>query len=138
LIEAVGSDKKPNGMLDLMPGQVPSTVSINPSQQKDSAAPLKPVADLWFENSGMVLIRAGTKEFHVPQCILTSQSRVFRELLKRDALSTKTSVVQLSEPPDYTEYFLCALFHSGFVFSRFLFLFLKVTSRLITFPQQVF
>jgi hypothetical protein len=96
-------------------------MSGKPSQQADSAAgqsPLKPVADLWFENSKMIVIRAGTKEFRIPQCILISQSRVFREVLKRDNASANSNVtVQLSEPPDYAEYFIRALFHSGFVLS---------------------
>jgi len=108
-----------------------SCINSNIFQQEHGIAAqqplLKPVTDLWFENSKMVVLRAGTKEFRVPQCILISQSRVFREFLKLDN-STFSSAAniqhyRISDPPDYAECFLRALFHSGFVPAFFFFRF---------------
>ncbi|KAF9530915.1 hypothetical protein CPB83DRAFT_849859 [Crepidotus variabilis] len=78
---------------------------------------LQQVSGLHFEDNRMVILITGNKEFRLPLCILTSKSTVFREQCFPDAQSIQSDgslKFKLSDPPTHAEYFLRAVFDSGY------------------------
>lgn len=66
----------------------------------------------------MVAFVVGKKEFRLPLCILTAKSQVFREQCIPSSISLQhdgSLRFKLSDPPNYAEFFLRAIYDSGLV-----------------------
>src|SRR6266540_29151 len=76
--------------------------------QKDSC---EIISDLWFSDDTVVVIQCGLKQFRLPRCILTAQSKILDQSIAWHTHSTGVLHTHLLDPPDHTEYFLRAVYH---------------------------
>jgi len=86
-----------------------------PQTESDPNDHCEIISDLWFSDDTVIVIQCGIKQFRLPRCILTAQSKILDQSIAWHTHSSGVLHIHLLDPPDHTEYFLRAIYLSEYV-----------------------